>query len=138
MTFPARARFLAALLLGTALATPALASGQGSAARGGFEGMEVMQATIDPMARPAMPAMVVQAHAQALRPAPLPDQDMDAPGLSADEVASQQQASLNPHVFAPVGQHFSGDGFSQGASLDKDRVNRSRPGGGMSLSIPMP
>ncbi|MCQ8241634.1 hypothetical protein [Rhizosaccharibacter radicis] len=132
-----------ALLLGAlaiAAAHPAIAAARRADAgteNAGFSSLEVMQATIDPLAAPARPVIVQEAHATTLRPAPLPDQDLDAPGLTSDELASQQEASLSPHVFAPVHQHFSGDGFANGASLDKDRANRSRPGGGMSLSIPV-
>ncbi len=80
--------------------------------------------------------LVKEAHAEVLRPAPLPDQDLDAPGPSPDALAAQQQASLQPSFYAPA-RHFSGDGFSAGSTLDGDHVNRAKPGGGMSLSIPM-
>ncbi len=80
--------------------------------------------------------LVKQAHAEVLRPAPLPDQDLDAPGPGPDALAAQQQASLQPSFYAPA-KHFSGDGFSAGSTLDGDHVNRAKPGGGMSLSIPM-
>ena len=81
-------------------------------------------------------ALVKQAHAQVLRPAPLPDQDLDAPGLGPDALAAQKQASLQPSFYTPA-RHFSGDGFSDGSTLDGDHASRAKPGGGMSLSIPM-
>ena len=80
--------------------------------------------------------LVKQAHAQVLRPAPLPDQDVDAPGPGPDALAAQQQASLQPSFYTPA-RHFSGDGFSDGSTLDGDHASRAKPGGGMSLSIPM-
>ena len=81
--------------------------------------------------------LVKQAHAEVLRPAPLPDQDLDAPGPGPDALAAQQQASLQPSFYSPT-RHFSGDGFSTGSTLDGDHADRAKPGGGMSLSIPMP
>ncbi|MCQ8278360.1 hypothetical protein NFI95_07835 [Acetobacteraceae bacterium KSS8] len=84
---------------------------------------------------PHMPVM--QARATAMRPAPLPDEDVDAPGPDAQTLASQQQASLNPSFYSNK-DHFSGDGFAPGSNLESDKNNRRRPGGGMSLSIPMP
>ncbi len=80
---------------------------------------------------------VIQAHATAMRPAPLPDQDVDAPGPDAQTLAAQQQASVGPSFYGNK-DHFSGDGFSAGSNLESDKNNRRRPGGGMSLSIPMP
>ena len=92
---------------------------------------------------PAMPSgsrpaasLVMQAHAQVLRPAPLPDQDLEAPEPSAQALAAQSQTSLQPSFYSAA-THFSGDGFSAGSTLDGDHANRSRPGGGMSLSIPV-
>lgn len=81
-------------------------------------------------------APVLQARAQLMRPAPLPDQDYDAPGPSEQALAAQDQASVSPSLVSPS-RHFSGDGFASGSTLDEDRVNRHRAGGGMSLSIPM-
>ncbi len=80
--------------------------------------------------------LVRKVHAEVLRPAPLPDQDLDAPAPGPDALAAQQQASLQPSFYSPV-RHFSGDGFSTGSTLDGDHINRAKPGGGMSLSIPM-
>lgn len=81
-------------------------------------------------------AMVIEAHAQALRPAPLPDQDFDAPGPSAQTLAAQEQASVTPGFYAPT-SHFSGDGFASGSTLDGDQANRHRRSAEMSLSIPV-
>ena len=81
--------------------------------------------------------LVKQAHAEVLRPAPLPDQDLDAPGPGPDALAAQQQSSLQPSFYSPT-RHFAGDGFSAGSTLDEDHAGRAKPGGGMSLSIPMP
>ena len=86
-------------------------------------------------ARPAA-GLVMQAHARILRPAPLPDQDLEAPEPSAQALAAQGQASLQPSFYSAT-THFSGDGFSAGSTLDGDHANRSRAGGGMSLSIPV-
>lgn len=89
-----------------------------------------------PLGMPPARALVMQAHAQTLRPAPLPDEDFDAPGLSAQALAAQNQTSVQPSFYAPA-KPFSGDGFAAGSTLDEDRVNRHRGGGGMSLSIPV-
>ena len=82
-------------------------------------------------------ALVVQAHAEVLRPAPVPDQDFDAPGPSRQTLAAQEQASVQPSFYSAPRQNFSGDGFAPGSTLNDDHANRSRPGGGMSLSIPV-
>lgn len=81
-------------------------------------------------------ALVMQAHARALRPAPLPDQDLDAPGPNAQALAAQDETSVQPSFYS-TSKHFSGDGFAAGSTLEDDHVNRRRPGGGMSLSIPV-
>ena len=86
---------------------------------------------------PSAASLVMEAHATALRPAPLPDQDFDAPGPDSQTLAAQQEASLAPSVYGQT-QHFSGDGFSSGSNLESNKNNRRRPGGGMSLSIPVP
>ncbi len=86
---------------------------------------------------PSADALVIQAHATAMRPAPLPDQDVDAPGPDTQTLAAQQQASLSPSVYGQT-KHFSGDGFATGSNLENEQNNRRRPGGGMSLSIPVP
>lgn len=78
----------------------------------------------------------MQARAQILRPAPLPDQDFDAPAPNAQVLADQQEASLTPSFYGTA-KHFSGDGFAAGSALDEEQSNRHRPGGGMSLSIPV-
>ncbi len=90
-----------------------------------------------PPATPPARALVVQADARALRPAPVPDQDFDAPGPSRQTLAAQDQARLQPSLYSAARQGFSGDGFAPGSTLDDDHANRRRPGGGMSLSIPM-
>lgn len=86
---------------------------------------------------PSAASLVMQARATTLRPAPLPDQDFDAPGPDSQALAAQQEASLAPSVYGQT-QHFSGDGFSTGSNLESNKNNRRRPGGGMSLSIPVP
>ncbi len=86
---------------------------------------------------PSAASLVMEAHATTLRPAPLPDQDFDAPGPDPQTLAAQQEASLAPSVYGQT-QHFSGDGFSSGSNLESNKNNRRRPGGGMSLSIPVP
>ena len=84
-----------------------------------------------------IPVIVTQAHAQTLRPAPMPDQDFDGPGLNAEAIAAQNQTHVQPSFYSR-GKHFAGDGFADGSTLDGNRANRAKPGGGMSLSIPMP
>ncbi len=80
--------------------------------------------------------LVLQAHAQTLRPAPLPDPDVSAPGMSGEALAAQGDASLAPGVFNPQ-SHFAGDGYAAGSSIETDHAHRHSTGGGMSLSIPM-
>ena len=149
--------FLTALLLGPAAAHAGTVATDGPVAtqrlasfdNGGIRTVDTTslaggsssQAAISSM--PAIPTgfapagtLVRQARAEVLRPAPLPDQDFDAPAPGPDALAAQQQASLQPSFYAPA-KHFAGDGFSAGSTLDGDHVNRARPGGGMSLSIPM-
>lgn len=81
-------------------------------------------------------AVVVKAHAETLRPAPLPNPDVDAPGPDAQQLAAEDQASLHPSFYANT-KHFAGDGYAPGSTLENDQNNRRKPGGGMSLSIPM-
>ncbi len=90
-----------------------------------------------PTAVPAARDLVVQAHAAVLRPAPVPDQDFDAPGPSRQALAEQDQASLQPSFYSAARRGFSGDGFANGSTLDDDHANRRKPGGGVSLSIPV-
>jgi hypothetical protein len=78
---------------------------------------------------------MMQAHAEMLRPAPLPDRDVSAPGR--DAVAAQADSSLAPGFFNPQ-SHFQGDGFAPGSSIEGDHNHRHSTGGGMNLSIPMP
>ena len=81
-------------------------------------------------------ALVLQAHAVTLRPAPLPDPDVSAPGMSGGALEAQGDASLAPGVFNPQ-SHFAGDGYAPGSSIETDHAHRHSTGGGMSLSIPM-
>ena len=86
-------------------------------------------------------AQVMQAHAQVLReaplrPAPLPDPDVSAPGPGSDALAAEEDASLEPGVFNPHG-HFAGDGYEPGSSIEADKNHRHSTGGGVNLSIPM-
>ncbi len=90
-----------------------------------------------PLATSSARALVVQAHAEVLRPAPVPDQDLDAPGPSRQALADQDQASLQPSFYSAARRGFSGDGFASGSTLDDDHANRRKPGGGVSLSIPV-
>lgn len=94
--------------------------------------------TVLPLARPATTgSLVMQAHAQALLPAPLPDPDIGPPAPSSDALASEGDPSLQPNIFNPH-DHFAGDGYAAGSNIEGDHNNRHTPGGGMSLSIPMP
>ncbi len=141
--------FLTALLLGPVAAHAGSVAADGPMPTQRFASLEagrirtVDTTSLSEATMPAIPTgfasaatLVKQAHAAVLRPAPLPDQDLDAPGPGPDALAAQQQASLQPSFYAPA-RHFSGDGFSAGSTLDGDHVNRAKPGGGMSLSIPM-
>lgn len=96
------------------------------------------QQTIPAMPTGSMPAtaLVVQAHAQRLRPAPLPDPDYEAPGPDSQALAAQGATSVRPSFYSAA-QHFSGDGFASGSTLDEDRAAHHHTGGGMSLSIPV-
>lgn len=89
----------------------------------------------DPVSPDQTTGLVRQAHAQTLAPAPLPNQDFDAPGLDAGTLAAQGQTTVNPSFYSGA-KPFAGDGYSPGSTLD-DRQNSHRAGGGMSLSIPM-
>ncbi len=80
--------------------------------------------------------LVMQAHVETLRPAPLPDPDVSAPGLSGGSLAAQGDASVSPGVFNSQ-SHFAGDGYAPGSSMETDHAHRHSTGGGMSLSIPM-
>ena len=142
--------FLTIALLGPAAAHAGSVADDGSVTPQRLAGrLQTMDTTnlsgslSDTTTMPAIPTgfasaetLVKQAHAQVLRPAPLPDQDLDAPGPGPDALAAQQQASLQPSFYSPA-RHFSGDGFSDGSTLDGDHASRAKPGGGMSLSIPM-
>ena len=79
---------------------------------------------------------MMPAHAEVLRPAPLPDQDISAPGPSEDALAAQADPSVEPGIFNPK-THFAGDGYAPGSSIDADQNHRHSTGGGMNLSIPM-
>jgi len=81
--------------------------------------------------------LVMQAHAQVLRPAPLPDLDITAPGPSGDALAAQNDPRIGPDFFNSHAR-FAGDGYAAGSSIENDHNNRHSPAGGMSLSIPMP
>ena len=101
-----------------------------------------LQAPVAPSHDPVAHALVdhdlvIEAHATTLRPAPLPDQDFDAPGPDRAALAAQQESSLVPSVYNHA-ETFSGDGFATGSNLEADKNNRRRPGGGMALSIPVP
>lgn len=80
--------------------------------------------------------LVMQAHAETLRPAPLPNPDVDAPGPSNEALASQASPSVMPDFFNPTA-HAVGDGYAPGSAIETDHNNRHSTGGGMSLSIPM-
>ena len=134
---------LATLALGTCLgAADAATADQGPLSRSlaGLETIDTasLSRSVTTMSSGSVPAasLVMQAHAEILRPAPLPDPDLEAPEPSAQALAAQDQASVQPSFYSAA-KHFSGDGFAAGSTLDGDHANRSRPGGGMSLSIPV-
>jgi hypothetical protein len=99
----------------------------------------------DPKTIPAIPLdqavmggglVVVQAHAETLRPAPLPDPDIGPPGPSSETLAAQSSPSVAPDFFNP-NAHAIGDGYAPGSAIETDHNKRHSTGGGMSLSIPM-
>ncbi|MGI4746488.1 MAG: hypothetical protein ACRYFY_10660, partial [Janthinobacterium lividum] len=74
--------------------------------------------SLDPRASvsdPGLPGptigLIRQARAQALRPAPLPNEDFDAPGLDAQTLAAQGQTSVSPSFYSGA-KPFAGDGYS--------------------------
>ena len=80
--------------------------------------------------------LVMRAHAETLRPAPLPDPDVRAPGPGDEALASQADPRFAPDFFNP-NAHVVGDGYAAGSAIETDHNNRHSAGGGMSLSIPM-
>lgn len=90
---------------------------------------------LDPSPASPTAGLVRQAHVQALRPAPLPNVDVDEPGMDAQALAAQGQTSVNPSFYGGA-KRFAGDGYSPGSTLD-DRKYGHDAGGGMSLSIPV-
>ena len=81
--------------------------------------------------------LVMQAHAETLRPAPLPNRDFSLPTLNREAIAAQTDPSLVPGFINP-NSHFAGDGYEPGSSIEGDHNHRHSTGGLMSLSIPMP
>lgn len=73
---------------------------------------------------------------ETLRPAPLPDRDLDAPEASADTASARSDPTLTPGFISPSA-HFAGDGYASGSSIEGDHSHRHSTGGLMSLSIPM-
>ncbi len=88
-----------------------------------------------PLGAPA--PVVVQATAETMRPAPLPNPDVEEPGPNQEALAAQSDASLAPGVFN-MKSHFAGDGYAPGSNLETDQNHRHTVGGGMNLSVPMP
>ncbi|WP_428392458.1 hypothetical protein [Lichenicoccus sp.] len=80
--------------------------------------------------------IVQAAHAQAMRPAPVPDPDIDAPQAGADRLAEESSPTVEPYLFNPR-NHFAGDGYEPGSSLENARNNRETPAGGMNVLIPV-
>lgn len=138
-----RAAVAAVLAVGSAQVSAHAAGQAGSGGTAGLRTIDTaslatVQATTAAVpSGPLAGAPVLQARASALRPAPVPDQDLDAPGPSREALADQEQARLQPSFYAAPRQGFSGDGFASGSTLNDDHANRRRPGGGMSLSIPV-
>ena len=81
--------------------------------------------------------MTVQAGPETMRPAPLPDPDVQDPAARQDARSAQGDASLTPGIFN-MRSHFAGDGYAPGSSLETDQNHRQTVGGGMNLQVPMP
>lgn len=127
------------LAIAVPVSMPLLAVLSGPALATGFSDMSLTPLTI-PALRSDVAAgtvgLVQEAHAETLRPAPLPDPDVTPPGPSSDTLASESDPSLGPGIFNPQ-SHFAGDGYEPGSSIDNDKNHRHTTGGGMNLSIPM-
>lgn len=119
----------------TALSQPATSFNPSAMATFETTSLAPRASAIDPVAPGNTNGLVRQVHAQALKPAPLPNQDFDAPGPDAQTLAAQGQTSVSPSFYGGS-KHFAGDGYAPGSTLD-DRQNGHRAGGGMSLSIPV-
>ena len=81
--------------------------------------------------------IVTSAPADSMRPAPVPNPDIDAPQARADRLAAESSPSVEPTLFN-TRAHFVGDGYEPGSSLENARNNRETPAGGMNVLIPMP
>ena len=63
--------------------------------------------------------------------APLPNQDADAP-----QTRASSDASIGPGIFSRRNQ-YRGEGFSPNSSAQIEQERRARPGGGISLTMPL-
>ena len=86
-----------------------------------------------PSYAPAAP-IVLQAHAETLLPAPVPNRDIGPP---SETLSAQADPSLEPGVFNPR-SHFAGDGYASGSNIEADQNHRHTLGAGMNLSVPVP
>lgn len=112
----------AALLAGLGCASSA------RAADGAFSNTIAAMPTGNP---PAAAAAVRTASAEVFRPAPMPNENVSAPG---SKVVASEEASLHPDLLS---MHENSSGPLGDTSVEYGRASRVRPAGGMSLSIPM-
>lgn len=69
--------------------------------------------------------------ASGLRPAPLPNRDVEGP--------AQERAGTEAHVAPTVLQRsdtYRGEGFSRGSTAQAEQERRSKPGAGFNVKVP--
>jgi hypothetical protein len=80
----------------------------------------------------AKPATPPRPPAGTLAPAPIPNQDIDAPVARA----APREPRLEPAFFSRKAE-FEGDGFSAGSNLDYNTEDKDKPAAGLNLSVPV-
>ena len=81
-------------------------------------------------------ASIRTAPTQVMQPAPVPDAGITAPEAGGDALAAERSPSIEPYLFNPR-NHFAGDGYAPGSSLENAQNNRETPAGGMNVLIPV-
>jgi hypothetical protein len=66
--------------------------------------------------------------------APVPNTDAAIPFVKDP---SKDQAQLGPGVFAPPATGYRGEGYTPGSSVDGEQQRKVKPGGGISLKVPL-
>jgi hypothetical protein len=66
--------------------------------------------------------------------APVPNTDATIPFVKDP---SKDQAQLGPGVFAPPATGYRGEGYTPGSSVDGEQQRKVKPGGGISLKVPL-